>query len=826
MIYKTTLLALLLIPFFSFGQNVIYQEEFNGTNSHTNEPPQGYSVSLQEGALTMVGDGSSAAYTFVGYRFQDETGDSQIDISENPKLYIKAKGTNSPELRMDLQDNAGYVTNLNAGTVVLNETYAIYEIDYSTRLQNGGYGGACTAGPCPVDATAITNILFAANAASGNYNGTISIDWVSIGAPLEAPEPPTAQFYIRYNQVSYLKGRKKIIDIVGTQDFDAVPYTITDTSGEEIVSGTTGQAEYWMPSNEYVAAVDITAIDEAGIYTITAKELEVPFTIAEKDWSDLGRATLKYYYYNRASTEITAALGGDYQRAFGHPDDQVMVHASAASATRPEGTIIAAPKGWYDAGDYNKYIVNSGISTYTLLAAYEHYPEYYKNLTLELPEAGGSLPDILDEILWNLDWMLNMQDPTDGGVYHKLTGLNFSGTVMPADYDLKRYVVAKSTAAALDFAAVMATASRIFADFETEKPGYSAMLLEAAQKAYTWSENNPALYFTNPPGVVTGEYGDGNVQDEFQWAAAELFITTGEDTYGNQLDLSAIDPTVPYWGNVNMLGIISLDFHKNLLDENSREAVTTKLTEIAQNLRQTVQNSPMQVAMGSPGDFSWGSNGGAGNQLLLLLRAFESTGDASYLDAAYLGMDYLLGRNGTGYSYISGYGTKFPMHPHHRISEADAVDLPVPGMVAGGPNPGQQDGCSYPSDAPASSFSDSYCSYASNEVTINWNAPVAYVVNALNYYQQNGVNLSVKEVAPQEKKKSFKIYPNPTRDNLKIVPEGSSEKDYKILDSSGKVIKKGTLKQDHVIALEYLNAGLYFVQLGTEKANVLRFIKY
>ena len=625
--------------------------------------------------------------------------------------------------------------------------------------------------------------------------------------------------------MTYLKDRKKVIDILSTQAFDTISYTITNSENETITSGTTGKGSLWAPSNEYVAAVDITAINDVGTYTITAKELSAEFKVEENGWADLGKATLKYYYYNRASTAITAALGGEYQRAFGHPDDQVKIHASAASTARPEGTIISAPKGWYDAGDYNKYIVNSGISTYTLLAAYEHYPEYYKKLALELPEAGDAIPDILDEVIWNLDWMLNMQDPNDGGVYHKLTGLNFSGTVMPADYDLQRYVVAKSTAAALDFAAVMATASRIFSAFEAEKPGFSTTLLEAAKKAYTWAENNPAVYFTNPAGVVTGEYGDGNVQDEFEWAAAELFISTGEETYENQLNLSEINPAVPYWGNVNMLGIISLNFHRDLLNESDRTTVQSKLTSIATALKEKVQNSVMQVAMGTDGDFSWGSNGGAGNQLMLLIRAYELTGDSSYLDAAFLGTDYLLGRNGTGFSYVSGFGTKSPLHPHHRISEADGVTLPVPGMVAGGPNPGQQDGCSYASNFPAASYSDSYCSYASNEVTINWNAPVAYAVNALNNYQQNGDNLSVEDLKTDKKRMGWKIYPNPTKGTLNISPNGNSEKHYKILDISGKMVEKGTLKANNSVELTNLKGGIYFIQLGSKKGNVQRFIK-
>ncbi len=78
--------------------------------------------------------------------------------------------------------------------------------------------------------------------------------------------------------------------------------------------------------------------------------------------------------------ELTEEFAGVYNRPLGHPDNAVVVLPSAASDERPAGTVISTPKGWYDAGDYNKYIVNSGISTFTLLAAYENYPEFYDTL--------------------------------------------------------------------------------------------------------------------------------------------------------------------------------------------------------------------------------------------------------------------------------------------------------------------------------------------------------------------------------------------------------------------------------------------------------------
>ena len=95
-----------------------------------------------------------------------------------------------------------------------------------------------------------------------------------------------------------------------------------------------------------------------------------------------------------------------------------------------------------------------------------------------------AIPDLLNEALWNLEWMLTMQDPHDGGVYHKLTNKRFDGVVMPHEATSERYVVQKSTAAALDFAAVMATASRVLAKYEEQLPGMSARMLAAAESAW------------------------------------------------------------------------------------------------------------------------------------------------------------------------------------------------------------------------------------------------------------------------------------------------------------------------------------------------------
>jgi endoglucanase len=138
----------------------------------------------------------------------------------------------------------------------------------------------------------------------------------------------------------------------------------------------------------------------------------------------------------------------------------------------------------------------------------------------------------------------------------------------------------------------------------------------------------------------------------------------------------------------------------------------------------------------SKGEFNWGSNSNAGNQGIALINAYLITKDKKYVDAALTNMDYLLGRNATGYCFVTGIGSKPTMRPHHRPSIADGIEDPVPGLLAGGPNPGMQDKAYYELTEPEAAYSDTDASYASNEIAINWNASAVYFFNAMEELQK------------------------------------------------------------------------------------------
>ncbi|CUI07487.1 glycoside hydrolase family 9 protein [Massilia antarctica] len=541
---------------------------------------------------------------------------------------------------------------------------------------------------------------------------------------------------IRVNQLGFLPQAHKVAVLPAGAAGEVE--VIDAASGAVAWRGRAGPAATWRESGETVMLADFSALTRPGEYRIRAAGAapSAPFGVRAGAYADLNRAALKAFYFNRSGIALDPAHAGVYARAAGHPDARVLVHTSAASKARPEGTVISSPKGWYDAGDYNKYIVNSGISTYTLLAAFEHFPDYFARQRNGIPESGNALPDILDEALWNLEWMLSMQDPNDGGVYNKLTNQNFDGMVMPDKASgTPRYVVQKGTAAALDFAATMATASRIMKAYEQQRPGLSARMLAAAEAAWEWARANPAVAFRNPPGVVTGEYGDAVFDDEFAWAAAELYISSGKDSYYAAMKPAAVTATVPEWADVRGLAWISLAHHRKSLSAVAEQRLIAERIDglaaaLAAKWRASAYGVPMQGT-----DFVWGSNAVALNQSMMLLQAYRLNGKRDYLDAAQAGLDYVLGRNATGYSFVTGFGARRVLHPHHRPSVADQVAAPVPGFLAGGPHAGQQDkgDCKapYPSALPALSYLDDDCSYASNEVAINWNAPLVYVSAAL-----------------------------------------------------------------------------------------------
>lgn len=538
---------------------------------------------------------------------------------------------------------------------------------------------------------------------------------------------------IRINQLGYLEKGEKVFVVA---DLDSQTFELLDEGGIVVFNGNLMDRGIWDKSGEKISLGDFTSYTKSGEYTLKVGDwVSYPFLIHNEVYKEVKNAALKSYYLQRVSMPIEEEYAGIYQRPKGHDDTGLLFHSS----THKTGS-LNSPGGWYDAGDYGKYMINAGISTGIMLSLAENYPDAFPDNSLHIPESGNNIPDILDELKYEIDWMLSMQD-VDGGAFVKVSTLNFCGMVMPHEAPKDRWVIGKSTAAALHLAAIGAMASRIYAPF---LPEYGQKCLIAANKAWEWAEKNPSVYYAkNPEDVRTGAYNDTDLSEEYFWAASELYATTEKEVFYNSIKPKLGNFTFRLeenWRNYNdNIGYYSLINKKSLLPNIDKKVIENRIIHVADSLANIQRSNPYQIPIDH---FVWGSNSDVLDAAIIYAQAYELTKKPKYLKVANETFDYVLGKNAMGYSYVTGFGSKQVMHIHHRPSEADQINAPYPGFLVGGPNFHKQDkgdlaasGFSYASDFPAKSFIDAMPSFASNEICINWNAPLVFMAGFLDQHK-------------------------------------------------------------------------------------------
>jgi endoglucanase len=583
--------------------------------------------------------------------------------------------------------------------------------------------------------------------------GSTNIPAYSERAEPVAVEPqPT----VSVNQVGYFPQSPKYAMVAGGGEFRTVWSLVNAETNETVSGGLTTVGRFDSASGDTVQMVDFSDVTTPGMYVLVVDNIRsAPFRIGSDLYTNLKTDALTYFYLNRSGIELEEQYAGDWARQAGHITDAEVPCFSGRDADGVEWEgcdyTLNVRGGWYDAGDYGKYVVNGGISAWTLLNLYEAMPDAYSDGSLSIPENANNVPDILDEARWEVEFLLNMQvpqgEPLAGMVHHKMHDRRWSGLpLLPptevdnADTRNGRFLFPPSTAATLNVSAVAAQCARIWRTIDST---FSARCLEAAERAWVAANANPELYAGNTPGEGGGNYGDTDVSDEFFWAAAELYITTGDAQYrefltgaryfkqfpGNDSNLvSAMN-----WNETAALGTLSLVLVPNELPENMLADLRQQIAEAADRYLSVMNREGYRVSL-TEDRYYWGSNSDVLNNAIVLAYAYNLTNDVRYLNGVIESMDYILGRNAMSFSYVSGYGTTFLQHPHHRFwanQPENGFPPPPPGAVAGGPmgNPPDPVAMEKLTDTPpAKSYIDDIGSYSTNEITINWNSPLAWVV--------------------------------------------------------------------------------------------------
>ena len=542
-----------------------------------------------------------------------------------------------------------------------------------------------------------------------------------------------ASTQIKVDQVGYLPAASKVAVVTAA----AISFEVKRASDNAMVfKGSLEPATRDPDSGDSVQLADFTNLRQPGTYYLEVPGVgrSWPFSIRRDVYSRTYYLAMRAFYGQRCGTAVD--LGPEFP-GYTHAACHLKGEFHSSSGKQGERNNIG---GWHDAGDYGRYVVNSGITTGTLLWTWEIYGPKVKSIKLNIPESGNATPDILNETRWNLEWMLNMQDD-DGGVWHKQTSEHFPGFVMPEDDQLPSEVIGtgqapyKSTCATADLAAVAAIAARVYQPFDAK---FAARNLEAARKAWLWTEKYPNVLFRNPQGVSTGEYGDNYCGDEKLWAAAELWRTTGETPYDDYFVKHYPDfrpsleaPAGEGWREVAPLGLwtYALSTRKGA-DVTVVADIRKRTATSARAIVERTRKNPYRVSL-LPKDYVWGSNGVVANYGMELLVANLLAPDPSFVETAQDNLHYLLGRNTFSISWVTQVGANPYHHPHHRPSGAGKNAEPWPGLISGGPNAARQDAVlrKLPPDLPpAKIYVDDQASYASNEICINWQAALVFLL--------------------------------------------------------------------------------------------------
>jgi endoglucanase len=655
------------------------------------------------------------------------------------------------------------------------------EVVINANFQHASGNFEVIAGGTPLITTAWQTFTLNGTAQTGFADGqivfqvggkgafTICVDDVSLQGGVAPPVyVPDTGPRLRVNQIGYLPFGPKRATLVTTATA-ALPWQLRDATGAVLRSGMTTPRGVDVTSGQNVHTLDFSTYTRAGagVYLTADGEVSYRFPISAAIYEQLRKDSKLLFYTNRSGIAISDAIAPGYRRAAGHvgaPPNRGDTAVSCQLArdfmsfwTCSQSFVRDVTGGWYDAGDHGKYVVNGGFAVALLMSEYERNQRARTadrralgDGTLRIPESANGVPDILDEARWELEWMLKMQVPAGSGdpgiapyegmAFQKVQDEAWTGLPLdPAADNMRRELHRPSTAATLNLAAAAAQGARLFAPYD---PAFSARLLAAARTAYQAARRVPDLFAPDADGNSGGgAYSDGDVRDEFYWAAAELFLTTGEAAY--RADVLA-DPLRTSgglfsvegfsWNTPGALGQLDLAMVPSALP--GRDRIRAAVLKAADDILAVQGRQPYaQPYAPASNSWTWGSNSQILNNLIVLGTAYDISGASKYRTAVLEGVDSLFGRNALNHSYVTGYGTVSSQNQHTRLyaHQLDpALPHPPAGAISGGPNSGLQDplalsklhGC-----APQFCYIDDIQSFSTNEIAINWNAGLSWVAS-------------------------------------------------------------------------------------------------
>lgn len=368
--------------------------------------------------------------------------------------------------------------------------------------------------------------------------------WKTVSSGREALTGPLGTYLVA-GEFGYLPSEEKMVVAASRGDRTWKRLELRDAATDKAVfripadGGAILPQGYRKDVNQYISRVTFGAFKQPGRYVLVDPETQVrsfPFDVADDVYSRAAMVLTRAFYYQRTGIDWDAKYAGKWARP-AYNDISLAragtLHAWGGGAWTSVGgpqidaTPVDVRGGWYDAGDPNKYTKNEVWAHNVLLAAYDINKAYLKDSTLNIPESGNGVPDLVDEARFTTEYLMRIQK-ADGSVYDRVSlgGRYDLETKKPTNPPVE--IAEPCSGATLCAAAGLAYAAAIWQEGGWDK-AFAKQCLDAALKSWKYMEDHPSPWPSKKIGSIDGGYGD-----EAQWramAAAALLRATGDAPY-------------------------------------------------------------------------------------------------------------------------------------------------------------------------------------------------------------------------------------------------------------------------------------------------------
>lgn len=551
---------------------------------------------------------------------------------------------------------------------------------------------------------------------SGESYHTITVNGLCL-IDLTGSEPS-----VKIDQLGYTPtSTKRAIFSYNEGDFFNV---VSIPSGQVVYTGAIIEQGYDMQSEDTVYYGDFSDLTTVGTYRIETQigGVSYEFTIAENPYDDLEKGLLYVMYLQRCGQTIASIIDG-----YSHES----CHDELAILDR-DGSTIDVSGGWHDAGDYGRYVNTGAKATLDLLLAYSIHPELFGDDTA-IAESGNTIPDILDEARYELEWIMKMQK-SDGSFYSKVATKVFADFIS-AEQDLDQLIILGEgrTDIAAYASAVLAYASSIYEPFDAS---FASQLWQAAQSGYSYVSRVSGAYIIDetPDGYDMGTYNDTDDRDQ-RFLLETVMFMVGHDYAHLQnalryLAMEDLDLSDAGWRNCGMYGLYFLALQSSQLDQGQLDMIHERINESMTSIGNAIASSGYNY---SNEGYGWGSNGDVANDALIMALIYDLTDSNMVQTMGMASIHYLLGQNSLNRCFVIGYGSYSPSTLHHRMAISHD-NARYSGALVGGPDAYCEDEIANQycdMVAPAKAYYDDPNSYSTNEMAIYWNSSLLAALSIL-----------------------------------------------------------------------------------------------